>query len=238
MNSKKFSFKIDKFEDTNEVLENTNFRKVKIMIMHTGENYNGSIFTEDSIDESINTLPNIPILAYVEKEDSGNKDFKAHESSYDIFTDKDGKIKIREYFNEIPIGVVPESNEYFKEEIDGEIYLGCYAYIWKCYSNDAYDILEEDRQKEISMEVLFTDFYDDKNNKCNVNKFEFLAITCLGAKYGGAMGKECNLSMDFSIDNSNSKKMEYATAVEKLNKILKFNEVKEVVNDMSDDKKT
>ena len=63
-----------KFESTNETLENTNFKKVKIYIMHTGENLNGSVFTVDSINKSINTLSNIPILAYVVKEDSQNID--------------------------------------------------------------------------------------------------------------------------------------------------------------------
>lgn len=35
--------------------------------MHTGENLNGSVFSVDSINDSIDTLANIPILAFVEK---------------------------------------------------------------------------------------------------------------------------------------------------------------------------
>ena len=92
-----------KFESTNETLENTNFKKVKIYIMHTGENLNGSVFTVDSINKSIDTLSNIPILAYVVKEDSQNKDFAGHETDFDIFTDEDGVIKVKEYYLEQPI---------------------------------------------------------------------------------------------------------------------------------------
>ena len=153
--------------------------------MHTGENLNGSVFTTDSINKSINTLSNIPILAYVVKEDSQNKDFGGHETDFDIFTDSDGKIKIKEYYLEQPIGVIPETNDYFMEEINGETYLGCYGYIWKCYSNDAYDILEEDQEKEISMEILIRNCTYDRKGLCHINSFEFLGITCLGANVPG-----------------------------------------------------
>ena len=208
-------------------LENTNFEKVKIYIMHTGENLNGSVFSEDSIDCSINTLSNIPILAYVEKTSYDEKDFKGHEMDYDVYEDENGEIKIREYYKEMPIGVIPETNEYFKEEIDGEIYLGCYGYIWKCYSNDAYDILVEDREKEVSMEILIKECSYDRKNRCNINKFEFLGVTVLGAKVPGAMGTECQLSMDFSADSQEYKY--FFEAVDKLNKFLKYQGKESVV---------
>ena len=207
-----------KFETTNETLENTNFKKVKIYIMHTGENLNGSVFTTDSINKSINTLSNIPILAYVVKEDSQNKDFGGHETDFDIFTDSDGKIKIKEYYLEQPIGVIPETNDYFMEEINGETYLGCYGYIWKCYSNDAYDILEEDQEKEISMEILIRNCTYDRKGLCHINSFEFLGITCLGANVPGAMGDKCTINMSFSTDEENQ---EFFKSVDKLNKLLK-----------------
>ena len=207
-----------KFESTNETLENTNFKKVKIYIMHTGENLNGSVFTTDSINKSINTLSNIPILAYVVKEDSQNKDFGGHETDFDIFTDSDGKIKVKEYYLEQPIGVIPETNDYFMEEINGETYLGCYGYIWKCYSNDAYDILEEDQEKEISMEILIRNCTYDRKGLCHINSFEFLGITCLGANVPGAMGDKCTINMSFSTDEENQ---EFFKSVDKLNKLLK-----------------
>ena len=207
-----------KFESTNETLENTNFKKVKIYIMHTGENLNGSVFTVDSINKSIDTLSNIPILAYVVKEDSQNKDFAGHETDFDIFTDEDGVIKVKEYYLEQPIGVIPETNDYFMEEIDGETYLGCYGYIWKCYSNDAYDILEEDQEKEISMEILIRNCTYDRKGLCHINSFEFLGITCLGANVPGAMGDKCTINMSFSTDEENQ---EFFKSVDKLNKLLK-----------------
>ena len=80
------------FESFGETLENSNFHPVKIRICHTGENLNGSVFSIDSFNKSINTLSNIPILAFVEKDDNGNKDFAGHEIDMDVFVDDDGKI--------------------------------------------------------------------------------------------------------------------------------------------------
>ena len=214
----KLSIPVARFESTNETLENTNFKKVKILIMHTGENLNGSVFSVDSINNSINTLSNIPILGYVVKDDSQNKDFAGHETDFDIFTDEDGKIKVREYYKEQPIGVIPETNDYFTEEINGETYLGCYGYVWKCYSNDAYDILEEDQEKEISMEILIRTCTYDRKGLCHINSFEFLGITVLGANVPGAMGSLCTINMNFSTDEENQ---EFAKSVDKLNKLLK-----------------
>ena len=209
-----------RFEESksSETLSNSNFHKVKIYMCHDGLNLNDSIFSKEGIEASCDTLANIPILAFVKTDENGNKDFAGHEVDLDIFTDNDGKIKVREYYKEIPIGVIPETNEYFFEEIDGLNYLGCYGYIWKCYSNDAYDILLEDEEKEVSMEILVKECTYDGQNRCNINRFEFLGVTCLGANVPGAMGTENVLSMNFSVDEGNQ---EYFDTVEKLNKLLK-----------------
>lgn len=217
---------VKSFESYSETLENSNFHPVKILICHTGENYNGSVFSLDSFNKSINTLSNIPILGFVQVDDNGNKDFAGHEIDLDVFVDDDGKIKVREYYKEIPIGVIPETNNHFFEEIDGETYLGCYGYIWKCYSNDAYDILLEDEEKEVSMEILVKECSYDKKNRCNMDKFEFLGVTVLGARHPGAMGRDCTINMNFSANEENK---EFFEAVEKLNKILK-NQGKEGVD--------
>ena len=68
--------------------------KVKITIMHTGENFNGSVFSEESIRCSLNTLANIPILGFVETKDYGSRDFKGHEIDYDVFEDENGKTNL------------------------------------------------------------------------------------------------------------------------------------------------
>ncbi len=209
---------IKSFENFSETLENSNFHPVKILICHTGENFNGSVFSLDSFNKSINTLSNIPILGFVQTDDNGNKDFTGHEIDLDIFVDDDGKIKVKEYYKEIPIGVIPETNNHFFEEIDGETYLGCYGYIWKCYSNDAYDVLLEDEEKEVSMEILVKECSYDKKNRCNIDKFEFLGVTVLGSRHPGAMGREATINMNFSANEDNK---EFFEAVEKLNKILK-----------------
>ena len=35
----------------------------------------------------------------------------------DVFVDDDGKIKVREYYKEVPIGVIPETNNYFMKKL-------------------------------------------------------------------------------------------------------------------------
>ena len=214
---------IKSFEKFEETLNNSNFHPVKIMICHTGENFNGSIFSLNSFEKSINTLSNIPILGFVKIDESGNKDLAGHEIDLDLFVDEEGKVNVREYYKEVPIGVIPETNNYFYEEIDGETYLGCYGYIWKCYSNDAYDILLDDEEKEVSMEILIKECSYDKQNKCNIDKFEFLGVTCLGSAHPGAMGRNCTINMNFSANEDK----EFFDAVEKLNKILKSQQGKE-----------
>ena len=62
----KMQLPIKSFEKYEETLENSNFHPVKILICHTGENLNGSVFSLDSLNKSINTLSNIPILGFVE----------------------------------------------------------------------------------------------------------------------------------------------------------------------------
>ncbi len=230
----KFALPIQMYKKEEVVeLENTNFHKVKIMIMHTGENFNGSVFSEESIDCSLNTLANIPILGFVETTSYGSRDFKGHEIDYDVYEDEDGNIKLRQYYKEVPIGVIPESNEFFKEEIDGEIYLGCYGYIWKSYSNDAYDILLEDRDKEVSMEILVKSCNYDRKNKCHINKFEFLGVTVLGSSTPGAMGSNCELTLDFSTDTE--EQGEYALFSEKVVKLNNYLKGKESVSEVSEE---
>ena len=229
----KMQLPIKSFEKYEETLENSNFHPVKILICHTGENLNGSVFSLDSLNKSINTLSNIPILGFVEIDENGNKDFAGHEIDMDVFIDDDGKIKVKEYYKEVPIGVIPETNNYFYEEINGETYLGCYGYIWKSYSNDAYDILLEDEEKEVSMEILVKECSYDKKNRCNINKFEFLGITVLGAKYPAAMGRETVLNMNFS---ANEEYKDFFEAVESLNKILKTQGKEDIVMENFEEK--
>lgn len=230
----KFTLPIQMYTKNDTVeLDNTNFHKVKITIMHTGENFNGSVFSEESIRCSLNTLANIPILGFVETKDYGSRDFKGHEIDYDVFEDENGNIKLRQYYKEVPIGVIPESNEYFMEEIDGEVYLGCYGYIWKNYSNDAYDILLEDRDKEVSMEILIKECSYDRKNRCNINKFEFLGVTVLGADTPGAMGNKCELTLDFSTDTE--QQSEYALFSDKVVKLNNYLKGKESVSEVSEE---
>ena len=83
----------------------TRFLKVKIWIMHLGENYNGSYFDKEVVTDAIPSLANTPILCFIEEDENGNKDFSDHRMELVI---EDNKIK-QKYLGSA-IGLIPETN--------------------------------------------------------------------------------------------------------------------------------
>jgi hypothetical protein len=86
-------------------VEDTRFLKVKIWLMHTNENLNGSYFEKSVVEEAIPSLANTPILAYIEDNSDGEKDFSDHRQ---VLIKEDGEYKIK-YIGQA-IGTIPESN--------------------------------------------------------------------------------------------------------------------------------
>ncbi|MFE6350965.1 hypothetical protein ACFVL3_20130, partial [Bacillus velezensis] len=64
---------LDSFET-----EDTRFLKVKIWLMHLGENLNGSYFNKEAVQAAIPSLANTPILSYIEENSDGDIDFSDH----------------------------------------------------------------------------------------------------------------------------------------------------------------
>ncbi len=60
--------KIKKFS---EEKTSGNLEKVKIVVMHEGENLNRSFIGREAIDDAEPTLKNIPILAYIKRDEDG-----------------------------------------------------------------------------------------------------------------------------------------------------------------------
>lgn len=191
-----------------------NLVKCRIRVMHDKENFNGSSFSLESINKAKESLKNIPILAYIKENINGDKDFDEH--NVDISLDFDGEeITIKEKYLETPIGVIPSENNYALETIDGKTYVSVDGYIWKNYSNEAFDILLEAGEKEVSMEIKvnegkFSDGY------YQIEDYTYLGVTVLGSDVKGAMGEHCKISMNFSTDNK-----EFFKAIEDLNKEIK-----------------
>ena len=77
------------FQKTEEI-ENSDcrFTKVKIWLMHLGQNYNGSVFEKSVVDDALPTLGYIPIVAFIENNRSGEQDCSDHR--YIITKDEKG----------------------------------------------------------------------------------------------------------------------------------------------------
>ena len=67
------------FESVEDIADGR-FTKVKIYMMHTGLNYNKTVFEKDVVENAIPTLEYIPIVGFIkENQITGEKDFCGHE---------------------------------------------------------------------------------------------------------------------------------------------------------------
>lgn len=186
-----------KFEMSNEML-NENFHKVKLYVCHNGENYNNSNFSDLAIAKASKTLQNIPILAYIKRDEDGKAlGFGGHEVEYRL-EEKDGEFVFREHYYEVPIGVIPTQNEYSIESIEGRNYVVCSGYIWKCYANEAYDLLLDNLEQSVSMEISVNDGKFLSSGVYDILDYEYLGVTVIGVE--PAM-ENAKIQMSFSSNN-------------------------------------
>ena len=162
-------------------VDNENLLKVKLSIQHDGANKNGTKFSLDNIRKAESTLRNIPILAYIKRDENGEaQDFDQHNMIQRVVETDEGYDLVTTYL-EKPIGVIPSETEITYEEIDGRTYLCATGYIWKRYANEGLDILMQSEQKGTSMEI---EIYDGKKDKIDglydITDYGFLGVTCLG----------------------------------------------------------
>lgn len=168
------------------------FTKVKIWLMHLGENFNGSVFDKDVVDSAIPTLEYIPIVAFIEDNKSGEKDCSNHRY---IIT-KDGKGVRRKYMGNA-YGVITsfeDNKAHYEERLcdDGETrtFLVVDGLIWNMFE-DSSEIVNRDLIKNQSMELWddgsSIDGYEDENGLFHFTNFSFRAACILGDDYEPAM---------------------------------------------------
>lgn len=168
------------------------FTKVKIWLMHLGENFNGSVFSKEAVDDAIPTLGYIPIVAFLENNKSGEKDCSNHR--YIITKDEKG---VRRKYVGSAYGVIMSSednNAHYEERLcdDGETrtFLVVDGLIWNMFE-DSSDIINRDLIKNQSMELYddgaSMDGYEDEDGLFHFTKFSFRAACILGDDYEPAM---------------------------------------------------
>ena len=154
--------------------KDTRFLKIVIDVLHTGKNFNGSIFDEDVVNDAIPSIKNTPILGYILVDDDGDTDdFAAHE--YKIVKQSEG---YKYMYDGSAYGVIPEScNPRWINKVcdDGKLrkFLQVDALLWTKFER-AVEIFQRDIVKGQSME-LSNDFegIENPDGSFTFTKFKF-----------------------------------------------------------------
>lgn len=189
------------FETMDSYGEDNRFLKVKIWLMHTGENYNGSNFSKEVVEKSIPTLANTPILAFIEENSDGELDFSDHR--IDIQRDKDGEIVFK--YLGTAVGVIPQENNAKWEtrtSSDGREleYLTVEGLMWKKW-DEPIDILKNKKFVNQSMELSenYTGTWDE-DGVFHFDSFQFFGACLLGEDVMPAM-RNSTAEVHFSKNN-------------------------------------
>ena len=153
------------FSVNNEISDKNNrFINVTIDVLHTGLNFNGSIFNKEVVNKNIDTIKNTPILGFITEVPFDDKDFKGHEY---VITKTENGVE-RKYIGEA-FGVIPEScNPRWITKMcdDGEEreFLQVDGLSWTKFK-DSTDIMMSYIEKSHSMELYpdNIDGYEDNN---------------------------------------------------------------------------
>ena len=102
------------------------FMRVRIAVMHSGENLNKSSFSTKVIKDAKDTFANIPVLANVIKytDENGDEhfDYNGHDAHIEEDAFNEGEYRL--IYDEKVVGTVPESNnfeivhDYFSNKIE------------------------------------------------------------------------------------------------------------------------
>lgn len=182
------------------------FTEVIIDVMHMGKNRKGWIFPKPVVLNALHTLNNIPIVAFIKKDEFGRIDFNGHDAM--IGETENGSLGVR--FVHQAFGVIPESfnHEFIKRKasdgIEREYLRVNNALLWNKWG-DPLTILKRTGSTKVSMEIEF----DEENyeqigmNEFLVNSFDFTGICLLGDNnMEGIVGSNARLKeKSFSIDS-------------------------------------
>ena len=186
------------FSVQDEVSNNdTRFVNCTIDVLHTGTNFNGSVFTKEVVEQNLETIKNTPILGFIREMPDGEYDFKGHE--YIITRDENG---VRRKNIGSVWGVIPETcnPRWYSKILDsGEEVemLQVDALLWSKLE-DSIDIMMRDIEKGQSMELSpeSIEGYEDKNTGLfHFTSFSFDGCTILGKDISPAM-QDANITIN------------------------------------------
>ena len=158
------------------------FKKVKIFVAHTGENLNQSSFSLQALQKMSRTLPYVPIVGYLTKDEYGNVDFKGHESVIEIVDDE-----LRIDYLGVPFGFIPENPTIDFEFREGKEWLTVEGYLWNKFEKYIKTIEKANGRKSQSMEIINVVGYVDDTDVLHIENGEFSALCILGDNVQPAM---------------------------------------------------
>ena len=190
------------FSVNDEVSDKDNrFINVSIDVLHTGLNFNGSIFSKEVVEKNINSIKNTPILGFIREIPFDGKDFKGHE--YVITKTEDG-VK-RKYIGEA-FGMIPEScnPRWITKMTDSGVekeFLQVDGLLWTKFQ-DSTEIMLKDFEKPQSMELFPESIggYEDEDGNFIFTEFSFDGCCILGSSVAPAMENSI-ITIDFTMND-------------------------------------
>ena len=154
---------------------NSSFDKGVLRVCYVGQNRNNSFISKATFERCMQSIYNCPIVCRYDRETD-----EIGEHDVDIVKNGEGQV----YFVNAthPIGMIPESANYWfeeVEEVDGTIneYLFIDALLWK--RQEAYKKIKEDGITDESMEISVKEG-SMQDGRYVIERFEFTAFCLLG----------------------------------------------------------
>lgn len=169
------------------------FSRVKILVAHTGWNYNGTYFSKEMLTSMANnSLGKIPIVGFLEKSQS-NIDFAGHEEEYRVKVTPEGEEEIELVYLGRPFGFVPPNPDFDFEMVNTELgeleYLVTYGYVWNKFEGSELFDEAKNHSMELLPETLDGDWVDkdDGQGGWKITTATFDALCVLGDSHAPAM---------------------------------------------------
>ncbi|MEY8573271.1 hypothetical protein AALD01_02540 [Oscillospiraceae bacterium 21-37] len=153
---------------------NSSFDSGKLRIAYTGRNRNNSFISKETYEKCISSIYNCPIVCHYDREEDviGSHDIE-------LVSDSEGNMRIVNITQ--PVGIVPESANYWWEEVEDESgiheYLCVNVILWK--RQEAYQKIKDNGVTDESMEISVQEGRM-VNGVYIIDSFEFTAFCLLG----------------------------------------------------------
>ena len=195
------------FSLSNDIeLNNPDFHLVKLRIMSSGENYNGSSFTINSLNKAKNSVAYTPILANIIEREDGQLDANGHDINLEINMDYNGNVVFKETYIERPVGVFLNGTTEVIHDVENDVYfIQAYGVLWKTYS-DAYEVLKRDEVKDVSVEIECYDGAYREDGYYEIYEYNILGTTILGNGCLPAI-ENSRIEFNFSMNNDYQDKL-------------------------------